>query len=404
MNAIPPRTRDEIARTLEFLDGSRKIVIGESATRIIEGEPFTHPQALMVLQLVRQRFPQTLIGVTTNGTRLTDELVTALSELAPLEINLSLNSATGRGRRLLMGDQQGGVALNAVKLLEQYGLTWHGSLLALPQVVGWADLTETVRFMSDHGAKTIRIFLPGYTRLAKAREQFAPELVNEIKSWFAQSRQAIKTPLLLEPLALADLRPVVAGVIPGSAAAQAGLAADDVIVRVNGVKPVSRVGAWQQIYDSADCRLDVITDDKERLINFQKKSHTPAGVVMAFDLDPADWQSVEREIARCRARRVVIMTSQLARPVWQVAVQTFALPDCEVEVMAVANRFFGGTIACAGLLVVEDFLTAWREHRQADKPDLICLPGRAFDYRGIDLVGRGHWEIEEATGITTRVL
>ncbi|HBT48022.1 MAG TPA: hypothetical protein DEA73_09165, partial [Peptococcaceae bacterium] len=49
-----------------------------------------------------------------------------------------------------------------------------------------------------------------------------------------------------------------------------------------------------------------------------------------------------------------------------------------VEVCAVPNRFFGGSIACAGLLTVADFVQGWEEKSRRKcgvQPDLILLPG-----------------------------
>jgi hypothetical protein len=71
--------------------------------------------------------------------------------------------------------------------------------------------------------------------------------------------------------------------------------------------------------------------------------------------------------------------------------------------MAVANRCFRwGGIACAGLLVVEDFLTAWRRAPAGgDEPDLICLPGRGPLTTGELTWSAGPLGDEEATGITT---
>lgn len=406
---IPPRSLEEIERTLEFIDGSRKIVIGESATRIIEGEPFTHPQILTALQLLRRRFPQTLLSITTNGTRLTEELITALVKLSPLELNVSLNSATTHGRKRLMRDHQAERAIAGIKTLAKAGLPWHGSMLTLPHIVGWDDLTETINFMSEHGARTIRVFLPGYTRWTPEIwhiHNFA-DLLGDIVAWAEEIRRQVPVPLLLEPVPPADLVPVVAGVIPGSIAEQAGLSAGDVIEKVNGVKCFSRVDAWQKIYRAASSCLEVRTGSQRRTFTLKKPAHTSPGLVMVFDLDPADWQAALREIDRNRARRVLLMTSRLARTVLQTAVETYSPVDCQIELLMVENRFFGGTIACAGLLVVEDFLSAWQEWssgRLIQRPDLILLPGRAFDHRGCDLVGRGYWEIEEKTGITTRVI
>lgn len=64
---IPPQGRSEVERILPFMDPERPVVIGESATRIIEGEPFTHPAILEILELIRANLPGATIQITTNG-------------------------------------------------------------------------------------------------------------------------------------------------------------------------------------------------------------------------------------------------------------------------------------------------------------------------------------------------
>ncbi|HAP32044.1 MAG TPA: hypothetical protein DCQ14_03190 [Firmicutes bacterium] len=63
---------------------------------------------------------------------------------------------------------------------------------------------------------------------------------------------------------------------------------------------------------------------------------------------------------------------------------------------AVPNRFFGGTICCAGLLTISDL----REHLgavpQRKKPDLLLIPAAPFDQRGQDLRGKSCRELFHA--------
>ncbi len=73
------RTMEEVTRTMAFLDPERVITIGESATAIVEGEPFLHPDFTEIVSLVRRVFPATPIEITTNG-RLLDEEMVALLE------------------------------------------------------------------------------------------------------------------------------------------------------------------------------------------------------------------------------------------------------------------------------------------------------------------------------------
>src|SRR6056297_2859675 len=54
-----------IKRMVEFLDHSRPVIIGESASKIIEGEPFAHPDIIEILNYLRKRWPDIEIKITT---------------------------------------------------------------------------------------------------------------------------------------------------------------------------------------------------------------------------------------------------------------------------------------------------------------------------------------------------
>ena len=47
---IDELTREQIETQIEFLDEGRKIIIGESATRICEGEPFLREDIIEILK------------------------------------------------------------------------------------------------------------------------------------------------------------------------------------------------------------------------------------------------------------------------------------------------------------------------------------------------------------------
>jgi NifB/MoaA-like Fe-S oxidoreductase len=65
-----------------------------------------------------------------------------------------------------MGDSQPEIAIRSVKILRKLRIHFHGSLVALPHLVGWNDLRNTLEYLDQAGALTIRVLLPGYTRLS----------------------------------------------------------------------------------------------------------------------------------------------------------------------------------------------------------------------------------------------
>ena len=76
------RSYEDIESTIDWLQASRSpVVIGESVTRIREGEPLTHPRFLDIVKLVRKHYPERPVRVTTNGVLLDGRLIDQLSRL-----------------------------------------------------------------------------------------------------------------------------------------------------------------------------------------------------------------------------------------------------------------------------------------------------------------------------------
>lgn len=404
---IAPCTPAEVKQVVCFLDPGRPVVIGESATRIVEGEPLTNPAIREILQLVRSTFPRTPVRITTNGSLLDEKMVDFLRRLDKVVINLSLNSAGEKGRAYLMGDADPGRALRSVDLLKNYGLPFHGSVVAMPHLVGWSDLEETIRRLEACGAETVRLFLPGFTGLAAPALRFEPSLREEISDFVSRLRWKLNVPLTCEPPLIYDLEPAVGGVINDSPAAAAGIRFGDVIRAVNGLPVQTRVHAFKQVLKAGSPEITIEREGKLVSLAIKKKPGDRSGLVMDYDLDPAMIAEMAQAVRRRGVKRALALTSEFGSRLIDIGLQRFLKDEAEIETLAVKNRFFGGSIGAAGLLTVADFGVAMEEFlskRPGQKPRLALLPGLAFDRRGKDLTGRSFIELEQRFGITFEVL
>ncbi|GAB6138803.1 radical SAM protein [Halanaerobaculum tunisiense] len=395
------RSLEEIKELLEMLDAKQKIVIGESITRICEGEPTVHPQFNQVLELLRDEFPTTLIKLTTNGSNLTTDRLNLLATLEPLEVNLSLNSATLEGRAQLMKDRQGEVAIKAAQGLQERDITYHGSIVALPHLVGWKDLEETISYLNQTGAETIRVFLPGYTKYSPQQMKFDLSLWHKLEEFIAHCRTDYQVPITLEPEQITDLQAVVTGVISDSPAARANIVRDDRIIAVNKQSVLSRVNAFHKLVSQEDPLVTLEREGRELEQRLNKQAGAKPGMVFSYDLDPAMLAEVKRLIRSYQAEKILLLTSQLAEARLETA-RDLLIPnqDREVEVLAVENQFFGGSILSAGLLTVSDLrqsLTTYQ--KELADFDLVLAPQIAFDFTGCDLVGENYQQLEEEFGI-----
>lgn len=386
---IPVLPLEQVTELAEFLDPARKIIIGESATRISEGEPFAYPWIEQVLELLRKRFPGTLISITTNGTLLDRERAGFLKQLMPLELTVSLNSSSAAGRRILLKDHQPERATRAIELLSALGIPFHGSLVAMPHLTGMEDVVNTIGFLTAAGARTVRLFLPGYTKYAKTELRFPlsawPELVKLAERMTVET----KTPVIAEPTPASDLVPGVYAVIRGSAADRCGILPGDTILSVNGKKPRSRVDAFQMVQKSHDPRLSICRDNKEHTFRLVKSAGEASGLVMHYDFSPERLDALERVLAR-HGDDALVLCSEFAYGLMKNIAGGLAVP--------VPNLFFGGSIRCAGLLTVEDMLSAARDALKKRSFKALVVPGEAFDKKGYDLTGRHVDELSSGLG------
>ncbi len=381
--SFPPLAEDCLQGLIPFLNSAKKIIIGESATRLREGEPLTHPQFLPLIRQLRRLHPAATIQLTTNASLLDESTVYQLSLLKPLEVIISLNSASAKGRTLLMGDPDPLKAIEAVDLLQRHELSFHGSIVALPHLVGWGDLHETLMLLDRAGALTLRLLLPGYTYLSSPAAVPISGTNEAFYRFAARIKHSLEAPLLVEPPLIEDLAPQIEGVIKGSPAEKAGFKPGDLINTIDGFRPRSRVEAFALTNIKEKSSFSITRQQKSIDLLMQKGKRVASGLVMNYDLDPAQVDRVQRFLSH--NERTLMLVSEPALKRWQIAAITNTLPGLTLK--TVTSSYFGGSINCAGLLTISDFTRALSEIE-----DLVCysnilLPGIAFDSTGRDMRG-----------------
>lgn len=390
-------SREQIDTLIEFLDGARKIVIGESATRICEGEPFLCEDIIDILGSIRLKYGNTPIQITTSGIHLNQAVLFELEKIGNIELNVSLNSSSVQGRKKLYRGKEHRSAVDAVKLLRNYSISYSGSIVAMPHLVGWEDIRETLLFLRDNGASTIRIFLPGYTRFSKGI--LPPDNIRSSLAEFTASMgKLIEIPLVMEPSGIKDVHAIIEGVLIGSPAWESGIIKGDRILRVNGKETVSRVDAYYKTYKARNPRVEVQRIGESREIIIHKQSSSPSGMVFSYDIHPDTILGIERGILRNRDKSCLILTSELA---YDLLISCIAEKG-RVEIETVRNRCFGGNIMCAGLLTISD-IEAHMAGR-TKQPEVVLLPEIMFDASGRDLLGRHFKELEMGLGIKVEVI
>ena len=369
------RDLTKVLTAIDFLDSRRDIVIGESASPIAEGEPFIYPDFWPVLEAIRQKYEETVIAITTNGTMLTGETVKRLAQFKPLKLNLSLNTLNFRYE--VMGDRKN-KAKNAPALLAEYGIAYNGSIVALPEITGWDDIAATILHLQNHGCGILRLLLPGYSDLASPERRYNWDQRRDLALSLLKDMPGIN---LLEPPVYKDNRPIIYGVISGSPGAEAGFSRGDEILKVDGQVPVNRFAAWEMISRQESPEIVLKRGNNILSMVLPKDSPDCGGLVFSNDLDCRRLE----EMVRCcdgLKGRGVICCSQLGRPYIEGNISLF--PSLRsLSLVTVENRFFGGNIGVAGLLTIDDFNRVLK----GENFDYAFLPQDFLDFQGQDLRG-----------------
>ena len=280
------RSISEIEEDMALVKRLKSITIGESVTTLIEGEPLCHPDFMDIMRLTRRQYPRALIRLTTNGVLLTESTLRQLKELEPVELTLSLNSVTVKGRAAL-GLSEANLLLSLLPRLSGF-VPWHGSVVAMPHRVGIEDLAQTLEDLCTAGARTVRVFVPGFTRLAPAELVPSAEDMVQVKTLVQAIQARFTTPILLEPEYISDLLPIVQGSIVDSPARAAGFTGGELVQKVNGERPRSRVHAFNLIENAENPQVQYKRGVRELLVTMAKTKGEKSGMVMQYDMSPLE--------------------------------------------------------------------------------------------------------------------
>lgn len=390
-------TKEQAENLIEFLDGSSKITIGESATRICEGEPFAFEHIMDLLEQIRLKYPMTPIQITTSGIYLNEEILGKLEALGNIELNISLNSSNIEGRRKLYGGREHMQAIKAVEMLRNFHIKFNGSIVAMPQIVGWEDLEQTVLYLADKGASTIRIFMPGYTKYTKI-DLPEPDVMQKLMQMAERLRKRTNTPVIIEPSTIENLTAVIEGVVGGSPGAFAGIKAGDVVLKVDGKTIFSRVDAYNKLFAGENPVVDLLRQDSAISCRLQKQKNTTAGLVFNYDMAPETAARIKRTVEKYRGKSCMMLTSLLGFQIIKLLLSDYS----ELNIIAAKNSYFGGNIMCAGLLVLKDIEAALK--MQEKLPEVLFLPQIMFDEKGRDLTGTHYMELEQEYNIVLEIV
>lgn len=413
------RSLSEVIEHIDFLDPSKKVFIGESATKIFEGEPFLFRGILEVLKAVRKRVKKAAISITTSGGFIPAAFFEMAEETAPLEINFSLNSYNESVRDKIVLD---GKTKEAFENFEKLcacgcGVKLSVSLMALNAALTPADILlediGKIRRMAD--ISVVKIYLP---RFSKAQfhiffadyGEFERYCLTVKNSLAGINENAGAAPVILEPAPPdfdgGDI--LIHSVLPGSKAALKNIAAGDKIKAVNGAAPLSKTHAYRLITSSKKAPAVTVESSsggpaREIVFSgYNREKDGACGMVFAADIPG---EAIEKLIAINKdleklGEKGIVATTKLSVNYMRNILEKFNITA--LAAAAFENFRFGGNIDCAGLLTLDDVRANMRP--DADKKfhahgfDAIVLPSVMFDHLGRDLNGETVEGLAENSG------
>jgi len=384
---------EEFAEIIKFLSPNKKIVVGEAATRIIEGEPLLYDNFIELLELIRSRYKHTCIQITTNGILLNESLINRMVELGNIELNISINSINSIKRKQILGiKNEDEIKGKIVKIRGR--LKFSASCVYVPEILSLEDIEEIISFLESNNAESVRVFLPGYTKIKGSTIDFF-QIHDEVNNFIKSLRLKYHIPIMVEPTYITELECCIDGVVKDSPADKAGIKYGDIILGVNKEVVRTRVEAYNKAYRLNNPILTVRRGKDDLFLKVMKPKNISAGFVVSYDIDPEIIDKIIATVKNHVATKILLMTSELS---FAIINQIMGMGDFDFsfEILKVKNNFFGGTIKCAGLLTIQDINTALTEYlNETNSPDLILLPPIMFDYKKKDLLGYSIKEVEE---------
>ena len=385
-----------IKTMIEFLNPEQPVFIGESASKIIEGEPFVHPDIYQILKYLRQRWPDIEIKITTSGSFMDLNQTELLKTLEPLELNISLNAPAPEDRVFLMNDSRPENVFKLIPELKKYQINFEASIVSMHQLYGFEYLKSTFDFLEAYPPISLRVFMAGFSSYAKKDLIIDQSQYYKLAKFINEKRKGYSYPIIIEPQQFSSLAAEIKAVIADSPAAAAGLKSGDIITKVNQQKVESRVDAFYKTKSAQNPKLELKRKENQISLKLSKDKNQSSGLIMSYDLSLEQKRKLEAYAEESKKMQndnlTVIMCSELAFSFLRDFLQPYLNSNQNLKLLQTENDFLGGLIIAAGLLTNQDLIKTL--NKVDKKIKRIILPEIIYDYYGNDLLGQHYSQLE----------
>lgn len=388
---------ERIDDLIDYLNPNKPIIIGESATKIIEGEPLVHPEFKKIIKKIRAKYSDVKIKITTNADYLKKEILQFLEKLDNIILNISINYIDPKLRKKVMGRNCRSDLIKTLEMLNSMSIVYHFSMVALPNLFGKGKIKEEIKKMVNYHPASIRIFMPGYTEYTSEKLKFDfYEVYENLRKLVHHLNLIREIPIIIEPPKIEDLKKNIIGVINNSPADRAGVKYEDEIKRIDKKKVTSRVEAFNLIKKSKNPTLKIKRDNKFLNKKIIKKKEEDSGIILNYDLSQKKINEIEKTILDNKDKNILFLTSQLGYKLINFIINHHLgfKRQNNIKVDWVINTFMNGSIISAGLLTNQD-LKNHLNRATNFSPELLILPFVIYDIFNNDLCGFSYKNIEK---------
>lgn len=399
------RDFNEIVEEVKMFIPYRMKKINTSISRMTDGEPFTHPRIWDILELIRKMYPyrrsprlSDKIMITTNGTYLTEDNLKKLEELKGIIIVHSINGTDIEDWIKLSGSTRkfAEIATNVPKLIKNFDIEYMPSIVAMPKIVGYDGIERTIRDLYKYNVKSIRVFLPTYTKYASKEEQemlYCDE--NELINLIDKLKEELQTNIWLYPVTYADLTPKLHGL------ENFGINPSDEILHINSKKIFSRTHATNILLHSRGIvEIMIKTKDGQiKQINLDiLKIHLRNYLDFLVNEDITFTPETIEEKVR-KYQKILVAHSEAGERIVKKAFEKAIswnekLKKKKFYFQTVYNDFYGGNVQCSGLLLCQDYKKYIKKFIDENfKPDVVLMTHDTFDLSGRDLLNNHIYDV-----------
>ncbi|MDD2717465.1 MAG: radical SAM protein [Candidatus Wallbacteria bacterium] len=354
-------TVEILKQYFQLLSSDSPIIIGESATRICEGEPLLHPDLKKILSSLRELYPETPIKLTTNGVLLDRDWLDFFIKIKPFELTVSVNSI-GRHYEFMKCELLLPLPF-ITEFLSSNSVPLNISLVYFRQFE--TDLFRDLESLKKLPAQLWRILKPGRSKLADFNADWPEKSFYKKLDPFREDRL-----ILLEPPELSDLEARVLGF---TRVFKSGLLkAGDVILEVSGIPVKSRYEAFLTLTSLKDPTIRFQRNGQLYEMTIRKERKEKSGLVFEHDIHPDDWNSVSGILASNFRIVSAPLPASFLKSIF---------PEKRELIISCPNTVFGGNICVAGLMTLQDLTKLGLSGK-------YYLPSVMFNNLGFDLTGQ----------------